>query len=1089
MRTDPQAPQEERGLKEMVFMQNITRRMGLWIPCFCAMTCVSVLAKEPIRGSAKNSGQLSAGQGVVKSVKMSNQGKAASPKSIGKDKIKTLKVKEFQYIGGTGSVSGAVLPTPVYLNEVFPPDGGAVGIYSPGVNQRLADDLELESTSGTIASYSFAVGGFATAGAATTFSVSAALWTGDPCVITSSVIPGSQFTRSSILNDGSVTVVEATLPSPITIPTTAMPGIIWMALTFDNADVGWVVALEAEIGYTRDLFSENETDEINSCVQLFFGGDPLAGFWAGVNANLPSPPRGACCVGATCSQTAELNCAGTWQGAFSSCTPNVCQFGACCDGNNFESCSDTNEVVCAADNGLFYPGVLCGLDTCPAQFLLYSNNAPTPGVFTPPTGNDPVIGDDIQMAAGFPCELSSLEATVLGFAFTDRFDAVIELWDVDPADGLPLMPIAGTRQEFTNLGDGAFHNLVAGPYSGIIIPEIFFMVVTINASSNETGLNAGWALGGMASIGVTQDVFFLRTAGVWSAVDFVDPIFHSGYQAKVSCYGVAPTGACCNDIAGTCIDDLTQQLCEGRWEQNATCAAGPDGLEPPCGSSACCIQNGCTNRPVDECDAFLGESAPGRFCADLDPLAPCPRLECTGATGDCLLVNGTLGCEDGFCCEEVCQADPFCCQGSWDDICVALAETLVACTPPPADDNCDSAIDIAGEGTFLFDNTAATTDGSPHAICASGFGDDSNIGKDVWRGWTAPRDGLVYVRTCGKTQIDTKLAVYQDVTCPPGDADLLFCNDDHCGFDQPGGVPLQSQLIFQAVSGQRYLIRIGVFPGSSSGGFAPAAGGTGAITISYDLPDVTTCPGTGDCCSDLGTGTPGCTDDTCCRTIAACDAFCVEVEWDTDCAGNGFGGTGCGAAVLCDQACGPGCPSGPVTFLNPVDQEVDARQPFPPGNPSLLQGVDTFLVEAPSASVACWTLCETVVDGVANNIANIIDHMDGTMTIELVRPISINAVTTLNYNNDLGTTLRGRFNSSPGNVNGDATVTQSDVSELMAILNMPSTPFNAYRHDIDHSGTRNAGDILGLIDLLNGAGGLPVQMGSSLPLCDTCCPR
>jgi len=62
------------------------------------------------------------------------------------------------------------------------------------------------------------------------------------------------------------------------------------------------------------------------------------------------------------------------------------------------------------------------------------------------------------------------------------------------------------------------------------------------------------------------------------------------------------------------------------------------------------------------------------------------------------------------------------------------------------------------------------------------------------------------------------------------------------------------------------------------------------------------CPGTGDCCAD--TGTPGCSDDTCCQTICACDPYCCDTEWDEFCSGNGFMGSGCGAALLCASCSG-----------------------------------------------------------------------------------------------------------------------------------------------------------------------------------------
>ncbi|RME36787.1 MAG: hypothetical protein D6788_10865 [Planctomycetota bacterium] len=987
-----------------------------------------------------------------------------------------------------GAVAGPATP-PVFLNEFVPQNGQSALIWQPGVNERIAEDMELADTSGQIASYSFGVGGLATPGMPATFQVQSALWTGDPCDPTSMLIPGTQTTTTGLPNDGSVSVVEVTLTTPISLPPLADPNVVWLALTIDNPDVGWVLAGQAEVGYSRDLFSEN--DAALGCTQLFFGGDPLANFWSGVTvlvSSLPTPPLGACCTGTACAETPQADCTGTWNGPFSSCTPNPCQTGACCGGMNFGDCSDTTEAGCVRAGGLFQPGQICGLDTCPSQFAVYRNDRPSAGVFAPPLTFDPLIGDDITFGPGVPCELSSMTATVLGFAFTGRYDIALELWTIDPTSGLPLSPIPGTRQTFTNIGDGAFQRLVAGPYSGVMLPDAVYMVVSVTASPGATNLNAGWVIGGTASIGSTIDAFALRSAGAWSGFDFQDPTIWAGFQAEVSCYGTPPTGACCNDVAESCVDGVTLQQCDGRWVQDATCASNP--FTPPCGSSACCISFTCQDRTQAECAAFGGEFAPGLFCADLDPTNLCPRAECTGATGDCLLNNGTPGCDNSFCCEAVCQIDPICCTGSWDALCATTAAGLAVCNPPPPDDACTNAVAISGEGTFPFDNTSATTDGLPHNTCATSLGDDTQIRNDVWRCWTSPCDGPVYVRTCGNTTVDTKMAVYEGcANCPPNDLTLLFCNDDFCGYDQPGGTPLQSQLVFNATAGQDYTIRIGTFPGG--GGFDPAPGGAGAITITCGLPDVGTCPGAGDCCDPAGTGTVSCTDDTCCRAVCACDAFCCEVEWDADCATHGFQGSGCGALDICTVACGTGaCPSGPVNFLDPPAGVIDARQPFPPDDAGALQGIDTFLVEAPSADPSCWSLCETASPGGPNDIAGIVDNGDGTMTISLLRPISPNAVTVLTYTDDGGAPFRVRFHSHPGNASGDGIVLSNDVTALIELLNGISTPtWGIYSEDIDHSGALGAGDLARLIDLLNGGGAYSPQLGTFLPSCGACCPR
>lgn len=137
---------------------------------------------------------------------------------------------------------------------------------------------------------------------------------------------------------------------------------------------------------------------------------------------------------------------------------------------------------------------------------------------------------------------------------------------------------------------------------------------------------------------------------------------------------------------------------------------------------------------------------------------------------------------------------------------IALGNAANCLPPPAANDDCDDAIAIAGEGTFPFDNSAATTDGVPDGLCLA-FGTDQ-IDNDVWFCWTAPCTSDVLFETCGLTAVDTRIAVYDGCTCPTGNG-IIACNDDFCG--------LQSSLTFSAVAGNQYLLRIGNFPGALGG--------------------------------------------------------------------------------------------------------------------------------------------------------------------------------------------------------------------------------------------------------------------------------
>ena len=141
----------------------------------------------------------------------------------------------------------------------------------------------------------------------------------------------------------------------------------------------------------------------------------------------------------------------------------------------------------------------------------------------------------------------------------------------------------------------------------------------------------------------------------------------------------------------------------------------------------------------------------------------------------------------------------------------------------PANDLCDDAEAIAGEGTFAYDNTGAGTDGPAHVACDF-FTDGGNTDNDIWYCWTADCTGDVRFETCGLTATDSKLNVY-DGCGTASDANLIACNDDDCGF--------QSGLQFAAVSGNSYKLRVGNFPGE-----APGAGAFSLTCISIPTNDL-----------------------------------------------------------------------------------------------------------------------------------------------------------------------------------------------------------------------------------------------------------
>ena len=141
-----------------------------------------------------------------------------------------------------------------------------------------------------------------------------------------------------------------------------------------------------------------------------------------------------------------------------------------------------------------------------------------------------------------------------------------------------------------------------------------------------------------------------------------------------------------------------------------------------------------------------------------------------------------------------------------------------------ANDECEDAEPITGQGVFLFDNAVATMDGTVTGLCVDEYWTPGpHVLHDVWFCWTSPFTGSVSIDTCGRTTVDTRIAVYDGCdSCPPVFARELACSDDHCA--------TQSRVSFDAVADQDYLIRLGTTDDDDLGG------GSGTFAIDYGVP-------------------------------------------------------------------------------------------------------------------------------------------------------------------------------------------------------------------------------------------------------------
>jgi len=128
---------------------------------------------------------------------------------------------------------------------------------------------------------------------------------------------------------------------------------------------------------------------------------------------------------------------------------------------------------------------------------------------------------------------------------------------------------------------------------------------------------------------------------------------------------------------------------------------------PACSDSECCLA-------ICTADPFCCEGAWDQVCADEAILVcgACSELCGSPLAGDCCSKNGTPSCSDAACCEAVCAVDSFCCDIEWDDLCAERAADLCdACgTSTPGDLNGDGTVNAADLALLLSGWGTAATD-------------------------------------------------------------------------------------------------------------------------------------------------------------------------------------------------------------------------------------------------------------------------------------------------------------------------------------------------------------------------------------------
>lgn len=323
------------------------------------------------------------------------------------------------------------------------------------------------------------------------------------------------------------------------------------------------------------------------------------------------------------------------------------------------------------------------------------------------------------------------------------------------------------------------------------------------------------------------------------------------------------TPGCCDLVCALdgfsyCCDTLWDEACVEKATENCNDCGDPFSgscftlhTGPNCADADCC-------RTVCLVDNFCCEGTWDGLCVSTaEALCLSPIKYCgDDLTRSCWVPSYLPGCQESECCREICGSiDPFCCESRWDAVCAREAGFLCTTSKYPPD----------AEGTEGCQSVHASPGcANPEctlAVCSV----DATCCEVAW-------------------DIDCVLATYavcpSPTSCPaPGDCfeehSNSGCSDPSCCNGVCSVDPTCCESIWDSGCAQLADQWCKVPPDS---GFI--------------------CPCQGGCFEEHGT--PGCDDGSCCSIVCNINPVCCSEEWDADC-----------VAFARDFCCGsPGCGSG-----------------------------------------------------------------------------------------------------------------------------------------------------------------------------------
>ncbi len=314
-------------------------------------------------------------------------------------------------------------------------------------------------------------------------------------------------------------------------------------------------------------------------------------------------------------------------------------------------------------------------------------------------------------------------------------------------------------------------------------------------------------------------------------------------------------------------------------------------LAPP-GEGSCCASNGTPGCDDAECQDDICDVDP--FCCDelwdgpcaVSALDVCPA--CEGQLGDCCAPNGTPGCEVPACAAVVCEADPTCCEHAWDEDCKwAAIEACPACADAPLGGACCEAND---------------TPGCEDADCQGDVcGADFFCCDQVWDEICAEKAGETCLACMDDVPEDGDCCVPGDQKgCTDYDCENLVCTDDPscCDTEWDFECAVQATWLCDACDDggttncciehegdgcndpdcQVLVCKTDFFCCDTQwDSLCAEAANADCAICNEPEPDPA-----GDCC--VANSTPSCGDVGCAEDVCSDDPFCCEEVWDDGCA-------------------------------------------------------------------------------------------------------------------------------------------------------------------------------------------------------------